>query len=385
MKMRIVVLGAGRVGSAIAMDLAADRNFEVVSVDINSPTVPEKKREKITFVRQDLSDSSNLQESIKTADLVVNALPGFMGYSIFRQVIEAGKNIVDIAFFAEDPFQSEKLARQRGVMAIMDCGVAPGMSNLLIGYAAKRLDQLDKCEIYVGGLPVIREWPYEYKAVFSPLDVLEEYIRPARFKIGGEIVTRPALSGRELMDFKGIGTLEAFNTDGLRTLLQTVSCPDMIEKTLRYPGHVEKMLLLRETGFFGSQEINVSGNKVRPIDLTAKLLFPKWELKKGEQDLTVMRIVVQGRKGREHLRYSYDLLDHFDVKEGITSMARTTGYTAAMVVRLITAGKYKKSGVSPPEFLGQDVACVRFMLDGLAARGIHYHETIAKISSTGSD
>jgi lysine 6-dehydrogenase len=380
MKMRIVVLGAGRVGWAIALDLAAERQFEVTSIDINPAPVPEKKREKITFIRQDLSDSRTLQESIKRADLVVNALPGFMGYNTFRQVVEAGKNIVDIAFFAEDPFQSDKLAKEREVIAIMDCGVAPGMSNLLIGYAAKRLDQLDKCEIYVGGLPVIREWPYEYKAVFSPLDVLEEYVRPARFKSNDKIVTRPALSDRELMDFEGIGTLEAFNTDGLRTLLQTVSCPDMIEKTLRYPGHVEKMLLLRETGFLGSQEIDIGGNKIRPVDLTAKLLFPMWELKKGEKDLTVMRIVVQGHKGREHLRYSYDLLDHYDLKKGITSMARTTGYTAAMAGRLIAAGKYKKTGVSPPEFLGQDAACVRFMLDGLAERGIHYHETIEKIS-----
>lgn len=383
--MRIVVLGAGRVGFAIALDLAADREFEVISIDINSPPISEKKRGKITFIRQDLSDSRNLQESIKAADLVVNAMPGFMGYKTFHQVIEAGKNIVDIAFFAEDPFQSDKLAKQLGVIAIMDCGVAPGMSNLLIGYAANRLDQLDKCEIYVGGLPVIREWPYEYKAVFSPLDVLEEYIRPARFKVNNEIVTRPALSGRELMDFKGIGTLEAFNTDGLRTLLHTVSCPDMIEKTLRYPGHVEKMLMLRETGFFDSQKINIDGQKVCPIDLTARLLFPIWKLKKGDKDLTVMKIVAQGRKGRDNLRYTYDLLDHFDVEKSVTSMARTTGYTAAMAVRLIAAGKYKRTGVSPPEFLGQDEACVHFMLDGLAARGINYHESIEKISSTGSD
>ncbi len=377
--MRIVVLGAGRVGRAIALDLAKDKQFEVFSVDIHSPPEPENVHREFTFIQKDLSDVKLLLESIRPADLVVNALPGFMGFDTFKRVIEAGKNIVDIAFFAEDPFLADKMAREAGVIAIMDCGVAPGMSNLLLGYAAHHLEQLDRCEIYVGGLPVIREWPYEYKAVFSPVDVLEEYIRPARLKVNGQIVIRPALSDRELMNFNGVGTLEAFNTDGLRTLLHTIPCPDMIEKTLRYPGHVEKMLLLRETGFFDYRERDIGGKLVRPIDVTAELLFPRWELKKGEEDLTVMRIMAEGRKGKEKLRYTYDLLDRFDAGSGITSMARTTGYTAAMAVRLIAAGQYGRAGVSPPEFIGQDPACVRFVLEGLEARGIHYHETVEKI------
>ncbi len=374
--MRISVLGLGRVGGAIAADLSRDRNFSVAAYDVNPGRYLKSVPESLRTYRKDLSDRQTLLESIADADIVINALPGFMGFSIFESVIMAGKNIVDIAFFPEDPFALDKLARDKEVTAIADCGVAPGMSNLLIGYAAGLLDEMDRCEIYVGGLPVVREWPYEYKAVFSPLDVLEEYTRPARFQLDGRLITRPALSDPELMDFAGIGTLEAFNTDGLRTLLKTIPCPNMIEKTLRYPGHIEKMKVLRETGFFNQEEIPLGGKYIRPIDLTAQLLFPIWELKEGEADLTVMRVMAEGRSGRQKKRYTYNLLDRFDVATGVTSMARTTGYTATMMVRLLAEGKYSRKGVSAPEFVGQEPDNVKFILTGLEKRGIFYRENI---------
>ena len=183
----------------------------------------------------------------------------------------------------------------------------------------------------------------------------------------------PALSEPELIDFKGIGTLEAFNSDGLRTLIHTINCPDMVEKTLRYPGHIDKIQLLKACGFFSEEPIGLGDTSVRPIDLTTRLLFPMWELK-DEHDLTIMQIIVEGSKDGQTHRYQWDLLDYFDTKLGVHSMARTTGYAATAVVSLLSKGLYNHKGVSPPEYLGKDPECVSFILDYLRSRNIFYHE-----------
>jgi saccharopine dehydrogenase-like NADP-dependent oxidoreductase len=376
--MKVAVLGAGLVGRPIAVDLSKDRQFEVTAVDRSDVSLERINRENpnIATVRKDLMNPKDVTVLAAGFDWVVSAVPGFMGFETLRAVIQAGKNVVDIAFFPEDPSDLDDLAKEKGVTAIVDCGVAPGMSNILAGYAHHLLDKTDSVLIYVGGLPQVREWPYEYKAVFSPIDVIEEYTRPARFVENGREVVRPALSDPELLSFAGIGTLEAFNSDGLRTLAKTIDAPNMKEKTLRYPGHIEKMAVLRETGFFGKEEIEIRGLKIRPLDFTAKLLFPKWELKQGEEDLTIMQIVVQGERGKEKLRYTYDLLDRYCPETKTHSMARTTGYTATVALRMLAAGLYTHKGISPPEYIGRHKECVDFMLKGLKERGVEYTETV---------
>lgn len=377
--MKIIVLGAGLVGGPMALDLATDPGFAVTVADISNEALDRLKSHPISLVQADLSDPAAVTSLVSEFDMAVNAVPGFMGFQTLKAIIEAGKSVVDIAFFIEDPLELDELAKQKGVTAIMDIGVAPGMCNVLIGYANHLFGQTDRVEYYVGGLPEIREWPYEYKAVFSPIDVIEEYTRPARYIENGQLIVKPALSDPELMNFPGVGTLEAFNTDGLRSLAQTIPCPNMKEKTLRYPGHIEKMRVLRETGFFSYDPIEVKGKLVRPIDLTAKLLFPKWKLKEGEVDITVMQVMVEGRRDGKSLRYTWDLLDKYDPVTRVHSMARTTGYTATVALRMIAAGLYTRQGVSVPEWIGKQPECVRFMLDGLAARGVVYTEKIVEI------
>jgi saccharopine dehydrogenase-like NADP-dependent oxidoreductase len=286
---------------------------------------------------------------------------------------------VDIAFFPEDPFGLDGLARSHGVTVVVDCGVAPGMSNLLVGHAARQMEAVDRVLVYVGGLPEVREWPYDYKAVFSPIDVIEEYVRPARYVENGQLVVRPALSDPEFVNFPGVGTLEAFNTDGLRTLATTIQAPNMKEKTLRYPGHITKMALLRETGFFGTEPVAVGGAKIRPVDFTAKILFPLWHLNEGDTDLTVMRILVEGCEEGRRVRYTWDLLDRFDAATKVHSMARTTGYTATAAARLLAGGMYRRHGIVPPEYIGQEPDCVAFMLAELARRGVIYRHTVEAI------
>ena len=345
---KIIVLGSGLVGSVMANDLA--ENYKVTSVDISNKNLEKTHSDKINKICADVSEKEVLENLIKDFDLVVGALPGFMGYNIMKRVIEAKKNIVDISFYPEDPFSLDKIAKDNNVVAVMDCGVAPGMGNIIFGHHNKTMKITDY-ECLVGGLPKKREWPFEYQAVFSPIDVIEEYIRPARYVKNNQLVIREALSDTELVDFEKIGTLESWNSDGLRTLIKTMKhVPNMIEKTLRYPGCVEHLRVLRECGYFSYEPIEINGNKIRPIDLTSKLLFPMWEMKEGDEDYTVMRIKIIGDEGGKKVCYTYNLLDKY--QNETISMARTTGYTCTAVANLIIGKKYDTKGISPPEFLG---------------------------------
>jgi lysine 6-dehydrogenase len=367
---KVIVLGAGLVGKAMAIDLS--KNFDVTSVDINQQALSELNSLGIKTQKADVTNATIISSLIKPFDLVVGSVPGFMGFEMCKNVIEAGKNMVDISFFPEDPFLLDELAKKHNVTVVTDCGVAPGMGNIILGYHNKKM-KINSYECLVGGLPLVREWPYEYKAVFSPIDVIEEYTRPARYVQNGGLVTKEALSDAELIQFDEVGTLESWNSDGLRSLIKTMShIPDMIEKTLRYPGCVEYLRVLRETGFFSYEEMDVKGVKVRPIDLTAKLLFPIWKLKPGEEEFTVMRIRMTGTENGQERKLQYNLLDRTDRKSGTLSMARTTGYTCTAVVNLVIDGKFSRKGISPPEYLGEEEENFNFITGYLKERGVVY-------------
>lgn len=371
--MKVIVLGAGLVGAPMALDLAKDSEFEVTVADISRKNLEKFKDVQIETIEVDLDNENALVEVLKNHELVLNAVPGFMGYRTTERILRVGKNVVDISFFPEDALELDHLAKQKGVTAIVDCGVAPGMSNILPGYVDSILDKTDSILIYVGGLPKVRELPYEYKAVFSPIDVIEEYTRPARYIEKGELVTKPALSEPELLQFEKVGTLESFNSDGIRSLAKTMPhIPNIKEKTLRYPGHIRLMEIMREAGFFSSKPREINGLEIRPIDLTAKLLFPQWELKPGEVDYTIMRIEVAGEHHGKKVRHTYSLFDEYCAETKVHSMARTTGYTATMAIRMLAEGLYKEKGIIVPEFIGKNHDCVKFILDGLADRGVKF-------------
>ena len=325
---RAIILGGGMVGSVMAMDLAADSRFKVTVADQRDEALQRLSNRVPTAVgtKVDLSDSDQVRRLVADYDIVLGALSSTIGLQTLRAVIEAGKNYCDISFMPEDALELDELARSKGVTAVVDNGVAPGMSNMFVGWTESQLDEVESVKIYVGGLPRERRWPFEYKAGFSPADVIEEYTRPSRIVEHGDTVVREALSEPELLEFDGLGTLEAFNTDGLRSLANTVSARNMVEKTLRYPGHIELMRVLRHLGLFSHEHIEVGADrvKVRPIDVTTALLFPKWTYEPGEEDLTVMRIHVEGTRGQTRLVHTLDLYDTFDRASGCTSMSRTT-------------------------------------------------------------
>ncbi|MGE5356510.1 MAG: saccharopine dehydrogenase family protein [Deltaproteobacteria bacterium] len=375
----ITILGAGLVGKAIAIDLSS--SFNVVSADFNENALNNLKKDhpQIQILATDLSKPENIISVIKNADLVVGCMPGFMGFETIKTVLNEGKNIVDISFFPENMFLLDRIARDHDVTCVVDCGVAPGMGNIILGFHNERMEVRNyKC--VVGGLPKTREWPFEYKAVFSPIDVIEEYIRPARYIENDTLVIKEALSDPELLFFENVGTLEAWNSDGLRSLLKTMpDIPNMIEKTMRYPGTIEYLRVLRESGYFSYEPVEINGNMIRPIDLTAKLLFPKWHLKPGEEDMTIMRIIIEGKEDNVFKRYTYDLLDNFDTKNNTLSMARTTGFTCSAAAHLVAGGQFAEKGLCPPEYLGRKENDYYFILNYLKERNVIYNLKIEEL------
>lgn len=369
--MRIAVLGAGMVGRAIALDLA--KNFSVCSLDINAENLSalKAKNQAVAMLQADLTQYPQYKDWLKDFDLVVTAVPGFMGFKTLEAVINCEKNVVDISFFPEDALALDKAAKENNCTVITDCGVAPGMSNLIVGHYNEEI-KLDSFECYVGGLPLKPQPPFFYKAPFSPVDVVQEYIRPARLVEKGKIVTKPALSERELINFNPVGALEAFNTDGLRSLVYTMKqIPDMKEKTLRWPGHLDIILALQQAGMFSEKPILFQEKHISPLAFTTKLLTDEWKLGEQEKEFTIMKVVVKG----EGKRISYDLYDEYDEESQTSSMARSTGYTCAAAVHLIANGIFTKKGVFPPEWVGNEKTCFDFVLDYLNKRNVNWIKT----------
>ena len=372
----ITVLGTGRVGSAIVTDLALDGDKTIIAVDASNLALSSlKSLPNVQTKQADLSQTEKLDAVIQSADLVISAVPGDMGFETLSRILENGKDVVDISFFPEDCFEIDELAKSKRVTAVVDCGVAPGLGNILAGYVETQTDELLSYACYVAGLPKERKRPYEYKAVFSPADVIEEYTRPARYIVDHNLVIKPALTDIEPLHFPGIGTLEAFNTDGLRSLLKTMKMPNMIEKTMRYPGYAKLMSIFRDSGFFARDPITLGDISVKPLDLTSALLFKEWFLEPGEADFTVMRVVIEGLESGKKCQYVYNLYDEFNQETQTTSMARTTGYTCTIVARQVLNGLFRQKGICPPEFVGRTPGCYSDLNKAYKKRSIYVEET----------
>lgn len=395
----------------MACDLLASRGWKVTLADRSPDALAvavDRCRRVVgrapSVVEADLSSAATVTSLAKQHDVVLGALASRLGFAALRAVIEAKRPYADISFMAEDALDLSSFAKRRGVTAVVDCGVAPGMSNLLSGVAARLLAPCERLDIMVGGLPVERVLPFQYKAAFAPSDVIEEYTRPARIVEAGRLVVREALGGIEPLELPGVGTVEAFDTDGLRSLARTLAIPFMRERTLRWPGHAALMKAFRDAGLFDERPISVGRGaeavQVAPRDLTAALLFPQWQYAPGERDLTVMRVVAEGvlpersrtSKGStassrrratgsaalagRRVRLRWDLLDYLDPATGFTSMARTTAFPCTIVARLLASGSLRRPGVVPPELLAEDPRIVSVVLAQLRTRGVRFDASV---------
>ncbi|MDE5424271.1 saccharopine dehydrogenase NADP-binding domain-containing protein [Ancylomarina sp. DW003] len=372
----ILVLGAGMVGSAMAIDMAKTHNVTLADISQAILDRAKKKHKGLKSLQLDVCNIPELKISVKWYDLVICAVPGFLGFETLKAIIEAEVNVVDISFFPENALELDALAKEKQVTAIVDCGVAPGMGNLILGRYNETM-KLTDFECLVGGLPKTKKWPFCYKAPFSPLDVIEEYMRPARYVENSKVVVREPLTDCEYVEFDGVGTLEAFNTDGLRSIIYTMPhIPNMKEKTLRYPGHVEYVKVLKESGFFSEETLDIDGISLRPRDFTSKILMDEWRLGEREEELTVMRVKLTGENAKgETEELTYKLHDEYCKDTQTSSMARTTGYTATAVANLFLEGLFTEKGVFPPELLGKHASCFDYVLNYLEERKVYYQKS----------
>jgi saccharopine dehydrogenase-like NADP-dependent oxidoreductase len=386
--MKTLVMGCGNIGSVAAEDLAQSMSStEVVVADMNEERAKLVAKKigmsNVSCIRSDVANHDELMNTMKEFDLVMGFLPANLAYCLAETCVAAHKNLVDVSYMSEDPTRLNDAAVHAGSTIIPDCGLAPGISNVLVGNSVSSLDKIKSVQIMVGGLPEKPIPPLGYVVTWSLESLIDEYTRKAWIIRKGRTVAVEALSGVEEVEFPGIGKLEAFYTDGLRTLPHTVkSVDDMWEKTLRYPGHAEKVKLLRTLGFFSPSAITVKGTQIQPRKLTAKILEQKLSEKKPK-DLVALRTQTCGTRDKKRIKQVYTLLDYCDKKRGITAMARTTAYPALIVAQMILNKQLKEKGVVPPEKIGMDNKLFRLFSEGLKRHGINIkgEETTATLRS----
>jgi len=380
--MKALVMGCGNIGSVAAEDLAVSMSsLEVVVADkdeAKAKSVAERiGRSNVSWVQVNAMNHAELVDSLEGFDVILGFLPGDLGFRLTEACIDAGKDLVDVSYMEENPLTLNDEAAKADVTVVPDCGLAPGISNFLVGHAVSKLDKVGCIGIMVGGLPEKPVPPLGYTITWSPESLIDEYTRKARIVRKGKVVEVEALTGVEEVVFPGVGKLEAFYMDGLRTLLETMkNVGDMWEKTLRYQGHVEKIGLLRDLGFFDERQVDVDGAKLAPRKLTARL-FEQRLRKPGIRDVVALRVEVSGFREGKRTSYAYHLLDLYDDKRNTTAMARTTGSCASVVAQLIARKVVKVKGVVPPEVLGKDERIYREFRRELEKRNIAINEKIS--------
>lgn len=344
--MNILVLGGGQQGRVIASDLARSLPDALVTVgDLRAPKLPSLPN--LAWAEMDLSDATTHAARMAAHDLCVGALPSRLGFAVMRAAIDAKRPLVDVSFCAEDPLSLDADARAAGVTIVPDAGLAPGISHLVCGHLASQ-GPVEELVIYVGGVAQDASRPYGYVVTWSLDDLLEEYVRPARFVRDGAPVTVPVFAEMERITVDGAGEMEAFLSDGLRTLIDTLpQVPRMEEKTLRWPGHVDAVRPLVASGRF-LEEFRARCVVDEPRDLVA--------------------LVVRARRGGKVTRMT--MVDRYDPSTGLTAMSRTTALTTSVTAQLVAKGGVKAAGVHPLERVGSDPRAYQFLVDGLAARGV---------------
>ncbi|WP_281678555.1 saccharopine dehydrogenase family protein [Synergistes jonesii] len=373
---KALVLGCGLVGKTVALDLAKD--FEVSVMDPYEKALASlAERDDIKKIRKPADDAAALREAAKEADVVCGLLPSHLEGASQKQILEMGKNYVSPSGYLHSEGMDE-IAKRTGAVAVFDMGIAPGMSNYLVARGAAVVDELDFGCIYVGGIPEKLDPPFNYRTVFCLEDTMNEYCMPAKYVKDYKLAEAPALSGLEEIDFPGVGRLEAFFTDGLRSAALNVKGRFVAEKTMRWPGYVDAINIMKAAGCFSKEPVVVDGKEVIPFNVTTELFRPRWTLRpeKGDRDLTVMRVVAKGPKGGKYVTNCWDLVDRFDEKLMLHSMARTTGYACSTTARAVADGMISAPGFHAPEELAGDDAFYNYLMPELAKHDIIFKHSV---------
>jgi lysine 6-dehydrogenase len=357
--MRMLVLGAGLQGSACAYDLLQNPNVtEVRLADLNVSHLPdflsEYSGKRLIPTPLDVRDHDAVLAVMRESRATMSAIPYYFNLGLARLAVQAGTNFCDLGGNTEIVFQQKELdaeAREAKVTIVPDCGLAPGMVNILAQYGIQQLDDVQSVKIFVGGLPQQPEGPLGYQIVYSLEGVLDYYTTLSWIVRNGKREQVKALSEREPVIFpKPVGELEAFHTaGGLSTMAWRYEgkIPSMEYKTLRYPGHAHIMEAIRELGLLDLAPIDVKGMKVVPRDVTVATMGPRLTKPKG-RDLVALRVEVQGKKGGAPKKLGWELLDYYDEARGISAMMRTTGYSLSITGQMQANGELE-TGVHTPD------------------------------------
>ncbi len=391
--MRVLILGAsGMQGRAVAYDLVRnDRIESVILAGIDRYPLDKTAR----WLNSDKSQVEVVDASTKfdTFKLIERVRPSVVVCSVpwkytlppLDAAIEAGVDFVDFGLYQNVVFDNRidmynHRAKEAKVTIVPSCGLAPGMTNMLAAYGISYMDNAERVEVYVGGIPEKPEPPLQYKAVWSIEGVWTQFMEDCRVIQGGKPAKVEATTGKVELHFAGLGDFEAAYTDGLGTMLHAYKETEMkgvkevFEKTIRWPGHYDKIRTFKECGLLDTVPIEVEGCTISPRAFLTKLLEPLLKMGDKERDMSLLRVKTFGKKDGQDIQKSYEMVDYRDNKTGILSMARTTGFTGAIIVDMIASGKITDKGVVMPEKLGANQAVFQEMIAEYKKRNILIRE-----------
>jgi len=376
--MRMLVLGAGLQGSACAYDLLQQSAVQRVTLaDLKPGRLPaflkNNRDKRLVTARLDAKQSVRLRKLMRGHDAVLNALPYYFNYSVARNAIAAGLHCADLGGNTEIVHKQKTLhaaARKKRISIIPDCGLAPGMVNIIAAEGIRRVGDAESVKIFVGGLPQKPEPPLNYQIVYSLEGALDYYTTPSWILREGRPERVDALSELEDVEFPSpVGTLEAFHTGGGISTMPWAyrgKMRTMEYKTLRYPGHVAIMRPIREMGLLSLEPVKMKGTKIVPRDAFIAAVSPQLT-KPSSKDLVALRVEVQGKNGN---RVAWQLLDYFDEATGISAMMRTTGYSLAITGVMQVDGRITAAGVHTPD----EAVPFQAYVDELKRRGVEIRE-----------
>ncbi len=381
--MRALILGAGMQGRAVAFDLVHSEGVEeVLLADADLRKAEEAaawlRSRKARAGQLDVADRERLVEAMRGFNVVVSAVPYFYNWDVARAAVEARVNMCDLGGNTDivlRELELDEAASRAGITIVPDCGLAPGMTNVLAASGIDRLDRAEEVRIRVGGLPQKPRPPLDYKLVFSIHGLINEYVGRAAVLREGEIAWVEALTGLEELEFpEPVGKCEAFHTAGGSSTLPWTYRGQVREldyKTVRYPGHCAKVKAMRDLGLFDDQPVRVGDCEVKPRELFAVLASSRLDFPE-DRDLVVLRVVVRGERDGQRVEITYQMLDFYDQEHGITAMMRTTAYPVSIVAQMLAHGEIEAKGVLPPE----RAVPPELFVARLAERGIELVETI---------
>ena len=388
--MRMLVLGAGLQGSACAYDLLqnpaiTDVRLADVNLDHLPPFLTPYSGKRLIPTPLDVRDRDAVLAVMRESKAVMSAIPYYFNLDMAKLAVEAGTNFCDLGGNTEIVFQQKALdaaARAKEITVIPDCGLAPGMVNILAQLGISRLDSVQSVRIFVGGLPQHPKPPLNYQIVYSLEGVLDYYTTLSWVVRNGKRTQVTALSEIVPVEFPApVGTLEAFHTaGGLSTMAFRYEgkIPTMEYKTLRYPGHAHIMEAIRDIGLLDLEPVDVKGTKVIPRDLFVSTVGPHLTMPESH-DLVALRVTVEGAKDGKPQSYTWELLDYYDEQHGISAMMRTTGYSLSITGQMQACGDVRPAGVHTPD---ECIPAERYVAE-LAKRGIRVRETAGDVRPDG--